>query len=62
MTTFTWDELRAEAEREVAMRKIVYPRLAQYDGQVNAENQLRIDKMQAIAAHFAELAKKERLL
>lgn len=62
MTTFTWDQLRAEAEREVAMRKNVYWRMILPGEEMPPSLKRRIELMEAIAAHFRELAKKDLLL
>jgi hypothetical protein len=59
---FTADELHHCALREVRMRRRVYPRWVQ-NGKISFKHaQEEIEKMQAIAEHFAELVIKERLL
>ena len=58
---FTFDELRAEAERELVMRRHVYRRMADPNEPMPDTLQRRIDLMEAIAAHFRELAKQEEL-
>jgi hypothetical protein len=59
---YTSRELQRCAEREVTLRKQVYPNRV-FTGRMTqqlADSEIR--KMQAIADHFAELAKQERLL
>ena len=59
---FSADDLQRCAEREVAMRRRVYPRWVQNGRMSYTQAQEEIEKMQTIAQHFAELAGKERLL
>lgn len=55
--TFTAEEKRKEALREVQMRKEVYARSG-----MDTLKQRRIDLMQEIADDYAKLAETERLL
>ena len=59
---FTTGELQRCAEREVAMRRKVYPRWVQNGKMSYTQAKEEIEKMQTIAQHFAELAVKEHLL
>jgi hypothetical protein len=60
--TFTFTELAACAQREVKQRKRVYARRVQQRDMTQDFADREIGMMQAIADHFDELAKKERLL
>lgn len=60
--TYSHDELRACAEREVAQRRRVYPRLVENKRMTKALADSETAKMEAIATHFAELAKGDRLI
>lgn len=55
-------ELQACAEREIMWRRNVYPSRVARGRMTQKLADAEIDKMAAIAAHFAELAEKERLL
>jgi hypothetical protein len=60
----TYEEMAAEAEREVEMRKTVYGR-TRYPGEqknVTPLQRRRIAIMEAIAKHFRDLAQSEKLL
>lgn len=52
---FTAGDLQRCAEREVAMRRKVYPRWVQNGRMSYKQAQEEIAKMQAIAHHFAEM-------
>lgn len=59
---FTMTDLEACARRELGWRRKVYPNRI-HDGRMSAQKaHLEIAMMQAIAEHYAELAKSERLL
>jgi len=59
---YPWSYLKTCAEREVHWRRRVYPGRVS-TGRLSARKaDEEIDMMQAIAEHFAELAKGERLL
>jgi hypothetical protein len=62
VTDFTNTELQACAEREAKMRHRVYPRWVADERMTQKQADAEISKMEAIAAHFAALAEKERLL
>lgn len=59
---FSIGDLQHCAEREVKMRRKVYPRWVQNGKMSYKHAQEEIEKMQSIAQYFAELALKERLL
>jgi hypothetical protein len=50
------------AEREVGKRRIVYANRVNTGRMTREQADVEISKMEAIAAHFDELAKRERLL
>jgi hypothetical protein len=59
---FTAHELQRCAEREANLRRTVYRNRVLTGRMSQAQANAEIDKMAAIAEHFAELAKEERLL
>jgi hypothetical protein len=59
---YTARQLLACAVREVGQRARVYPRFVEKGSMSQAQADLQIDMMEAIAEHFAEMAEKERLL
>jgi hypothetical protein len=59
---FTAHDLQRCAEREVNLRRMVYRNRILTGRMSQAQADAEIDKMVAIAKHFAELAKTERLL
>ena len=62
MTTYTFTQLHACAAREVRQRKHVYPRLIEGGKMTQKFADDQTAQMQAIADHFEELSKTERLL
>ena len=59
---YTMRDLQTCAERETNFRRSVYSRRVVKGSMTPAQADAEIDKMQAIAEHFAELAERERLL
>jgi hypothetical protein len=55
-------DLQRCAEREACRRFKVYKNRVLTGRMTQHDAEIEIDKMEAIAAHFAELAEKERLL
>ena len=60
--TYTMRDLQRCAEREANFRCTVYRNRVLTGRMTQAQANAEIDKMRAIAVHFAELAEKERLL
>ena len=58
----TFDDLLACAERELAQRKRVYPRLVAAGKMTQAKADYELRMMGEIVDHFAGVAAKERLL
>jgi len=56
----SFEELRACAAREVAMRRRVYPRWVEQKRMTQALADRELAHMEAIEAHFAKLAEAER--
>lgn len=59
---FTFGEMRAEAEREIRVRKQVYPARVGRHGRSSKRLDRQIALMQAIREVLAELEKTEQLL
>jgi hypothetical protein len=59
---FSATELEACARRELSKRNYIYPRAVAIGKMRQVEATREIAMMRAIAEHYAELAKKERLL
>jgi hypothetical protein len=59
---YTTRDLQTCAERETNFRRNVFSRRVANGTMTQAQANTEIDKMAAIAEHFAELAAKERLL
>jgi hypothetical protein len=55
-------DLQREAEAEVVMRRRIYENRVLTGRMTRAQADSKIRKMEAIAAHLAELADRERLL
>jgi hypothetical protein len=62
MNNYATLDLRICAEREVAMRRRVYPSLVEKGRMSQQQADLEINKMAAIAAYFSDLEQQERLL
>jgi hypothetical protein len=62
MIEYPASELQECAERELRMRRNVYPRWIAEGKMTREKAEREIDRMEAIARHFATLAEKERLL
>lgn len=60
MTIFTNLDKQKEAEREVAMRKAVYPKWTASGRMKQPEADMRIACMQCIAEDYRALAEKEK--
>lgn len=58
---YSYKELRKCAERELGLRRVVYPRWVDSRRMSQEFAKGEIDKMQAIIEILAELEKKERL-
>jgi hypothetical protein len=59
---YTARDLAREAEREARMRRTVYQNRVMTGRMTRRDADNKITMMEAIAAHFDELARKERLL
>jgi hypothetical protein len=59
---YTARDLAREAEREARMRRTVYQNRVMTGRMTRRDADNKITMMEAIAAHFDELAKRERLL
>lgn len=59
---YTMRDLQACADRELRLRQRVYANRVMTGRMSQRQADIEIDRMQAIAKHFAELAEKERLL
>lgn len=62
ITRYPFAVLADCAQREVKWRRRVYPGRVMTRRMTGAFADLEIDKMEAIAEHFVELANKEKLL
>lgn len=60
--TFTNEQKYQAAVREVRQRRKVYPHIVIRGNMTQEEARYQIDLMEAIAADYEELAKKERLI
>ena len=58
---FSYRELRREAERELSLRKRIYPNRIQTGRLTNQQSQKQLAMMQAIAGILRELEKTEML-
>ena len=59
---YTWVQLQRCAERELTLRRQVYPNRVLTNRMSRQQADAEIDKMRVIAEHLAELAERERLL
>ena len=59
---YTWEQLRRCAERELTLRKQVYPNRVLANRMSRQQADLEIDKMRVIAEVLGEMAEGERLL
>lgn len=59
---FTARDLQQCAEREAGLRRVVYRNRVNTGRMTRRQADTQITMMEAIAEHFAELAKRERLL
>ena len=59
---YTARDLQKCAEREANVRRVVYRNRVNTGRMTREQADREISKMEAIAAHFDELARKERLL
>jgi hypothetical protein len=59
---YTWVQLQRCAERELTLRRQVYPNRVMTNRMSRQQADSEIDKMRVIAEVLAELAERERLL
>ena len=59
MTVFTYRDLMRECQREAGLRRFVYPKRVEGGKLTQAAAARQIAMMEAMAAHFGELAKEE---